>query len=94
MSDQMLHHALAERRPRSGADPLLEFLCEAQDMPVTIHAGSVARLDSLRLRSLLAARARWQAQGLPFRVENASPAFRAGLEELGLPATHFEPEES
>ena len=93
MPDQTLHHALSEKRPRSGADPLLQFLNGAVGKPVCLSAVAVDRLDSLRLRTLLSAQLKWAADGLAFRVTDIGAPFRDGLTRLGLTPGHFDTED-
>ncbi len=85
-------HALAPARARSGEDPLVPFLLGARNAPVTISARDVARLDSHRLQLLLVAERQWQADGVGFRLTDAAPSFRKGLQRLGLDPEHFEEE--
>ncbi len=85
-------HALGPSRARSGEDPLIPFLLGARKAPVTISARDVHRLDSHRLQLLLVAQKQWVTDGAPFSVTDMSPAFRDGLERLGLAQTHFDPE--
>ena len=85
-------HALAPARARSGEDPLVPFLLGARHGPVTVSAREVNRLDSHRLQLLLVARKQWLTDGIRFRVTDMSPAFRDGLERLGVAATHFDEE--
>lgn len=90
MSEQMLTHSLTDRRPRTGSDPLLTFLQGAVGKPVCLSVTVVERPDSLRLRTLLSAQAKWRAMGLAFALTGVSDAFRAGLVRLGLPETQFD----
>ena len=59
---------------------------------MTISARDVQRLDSHRLQVLLAARAQWAADGVPFRLTDIAPSFRDGLERLGLAPGFFDEE--
>ncbi|MEC3862516.1 STAS domain-containing protein [Mesobacterium sp. TK19101] len=88
----MLTHALADRRPRNGTDTLLTFLQGAVGKPVCLSVAAVDRIDSLRLRTLLSAQAKWRSLGLAFGLTDISDTFRAGLVRLGLPETQFDPE--
>ena len=85
-------HALAPARARSGEDPLVPFLLSARGAPVTVSARDVRRLDSLRLQTMLVAQKQWMIDGQPFTVTDMGPAFRDGLERLGIPADQFEKE--
>lgn len=93
MSDQVLTHSLAEKRPRSGPDPLLEFLTGAVGHPVALSVAGVERLDSLRLRTVLSAQAHWASNGWAFRLTDVSQSFLDGLQRLGVPADHFDSKE-
>lgn len=84
--------ALAPARARSGEDPLFGFLLGARKAPVTVSVRDVTRLDSHRLQMLLVARRQWRAEGIGFRVTDMSPAFREGLQRLGLAPAHFDEE--
>jgi anti-anti-sigma regulatory factor len=85
-------HALGPTRARSGEDPLVSFLLNARSAPVTVSARDVARLDSHRLQLLLVAQKQWITDDVGFEVIDMSPAFRDGLERLGLPGDHFDKE--
>ncbi|MFZ7090366.1 STAS domain-containing protein [Primorskyibacter sp. 2E233] len=85
-------HALGASRARSGEDPLVPFLLNARKAPVTISARDVQRLDAHRLQLLLVAEKQWCADGLLFQVTDMTPAFREGLERLGLGPNHFDKE--
>ena len=85
-------HALGAARARSGEDPLVAFLLNARQRPVTVSARDVSRLDSHRLQLLLVAEKQWAHEGIPFEVADMSPGFRAGLERLGLSPDHFDKE--
>ncbi|MBS0124953.1 STAS domain-containing protein [Thetidibacter halocola] len=85
-------HAMGPARARSGEDPLVPFLLGALKGPVTISTRDVNRIDSHRLQILLVAQRRWASDGVPFTVTDMSPAFRQGLERLGLDADHFDKE--
>lgn len=93
MPDQPLTHKLAQKRPRSGPDPLLGFLQSAQGQPVSLSVADVDRIDSFRLRTLLSAQAHWASQGLGFSLIDASPEFLSGLQRLGIPEDHFDMKE-
>lgn len=93
MPDQTLHHTIAEKRPKSGRDPLLQFLTGAVGRPVCLSADGVERIDSLRLRTLLSAQKKWADDGLSFRVTKMADPFRAGLARLGLTPGHFDEED-
>ena len=83
-------HAMGAARARSGEDPLVPFLVGARDRPVTVSARDVHRIDSYRLQLLLVAQQQWASDGKPFQVTDMSPAFRDGLERLGLASDHFD----
>ncbi|MGB0438641.1 MAG: STAS domain-containing protein [Primorskyibacter sp.] len=94
MSEHLHEYALPERRPRSRDDPLIGFLTSAQDAPVQICVAAVDMLDSLRLRTLLAAQTQWGMRGIPFSVVNLSDGFRDGLTRLGVAASQFDMKEN
>lgn len=85
-------HALGAMRAKSGEDPLVPFLLSARNSPVTISARDVHRLDSHRLQLLLVAQKQWAIEGASLKMTDMSPAFREGLERLGLDANHFDEE--
>lgn len=85
-------HALGSVRARSGEDPLVPFLLDALNDPVTISARDVNRLDAHRLQILLVAQRKWAEDGKPFTLSDISPNFRDGLVRLGLPPDHFDTE--
>jgi len=85
-------HALGPMRARSGEDPLVAFLLNARNTPVTISAREVSRLDSHRLQLLLVAQKQWVMDAVAFDVIDQSPSFRDGLERLGLTSDHFDKE--
>ena len=65
-------HVMAPARARNGEDPLMPFLRDARNGPVTVSARDVHRLDSHRLQILLAAERQWTADGADFRVTDMS----------------------
>lgn len=85
-------HALGSTRARSGEDPLVPFLLSARNGPVTVSARDVRRLDSHRLQLLLVAERQWVTDGADFKVTDMSPAFREGLQRLGLDSDYFDEE--
>ena len=93
MPDQMQSYTLAPRRARSGPDPLLSFLQQAQGRPVVLSVAEVERIDSLRLRILLSAQALWAKEGIAFALAHVTDTFRDGLSRLGLSPAHFAVEE-
>lgn len=86
-------HALGAVRARSGEDPLIPFLLNARNTPVTISARDVQRIDAHRLQLLLVAEKQWMADGISFQVTDSTPIFREGLERLGLKPDHFDKEQ-
>ncbi len=90
MANTLNFHSLTAQRSRQGDDPLLTFLRSVGKAPVTLSARDVHRLDAYRLQILISAERQWQMDGLEFQVTDMSPAFRAGLERLGMPPEHFE----
>jgi anti-anti-sigma regulatory factor len=85
-------HALGSARARSGEDPLVAFLLNARSAPVTVSARDVHRLDSHRLQLLLVAQKQWALEGAKFEVTDMSPAFREGLNRLGVDVNQFDQE--
>lgn len=85
-------HALGPTRARNGEDPLVSFLLNARQLPITVSARDVARLDSHRLQLLLVAQKQWAIDNVQFAVTDMSPRFREGLERLGLASDHFDRE--
>ncbi len=92
MANSLNFHALSAQRPRQGIDPLLSFLKDVGHAPVTLSARDVHRLDAYRLQILISAERQWQIDGLDFQITDMSPAFRSGLERLGLSPDHFDKE--
>ncbi|MGY9048239.1 MAG: STAS domain-containing protein [Rhodobacterales bacterium] len=85
-------HALSAQRPRQGEDPLMTFLQGVEKGPVTLSVRDVHRVDAYRLQILISAERQWQIDGLEFQIIDMSPAFRSGLERLGLSPDHFDKE--
>lgn len=85
-------HALGAARTRSGEDPLVAFLLNARNSPVTISARDVPRLDAHRLQLLLVAQKQWAEDAVGFELIDMAPGFREGLARLGLPRHHFDKE--
>jgi anti-anti-sigma regulatory factor len=92
MANTLNFHALATQRPRQGIDPLLTFLKDAVAAPVTVSARDVHRLDAYRLQILVSADLQWNNDDIDFQITDMSPAFRSGLERLGLSPDHFDKE--
>lgn len=63
----------------AAARPLWTELCAATGQPLAIDASAVERLGGACTQVLLAARARWRAEGLDFSIAHHSPAFIDGL---------------
>ena len=63
------------------AEPLRAALLEACDAPLALDGSQVDRLGGLCLQVLLAAQARWAAQGQDLSIVDPSAAF---VEALGL----------
>ncbi len=57
------------------AAPLWANLCEVRGQPLEIDASAVDRLGGQCLQVLLAARAKWASDGVPFSISSPSPAF-------------------
>jgi anti-anti-sigma regulatory factor len=83
---------LAQRRMRSDTEPLLAFLKEAKGQPVTLDMSDVARLDCLRLRTLLSAHRKWLRDGVPFKLRGLTHSNRDALRLLGVDPLQFEEE--
>lgn len=76
----------------SAARPLWIELCAATGTPLSIDASAVERLGGACLQVLLAASARWRAEGLAFSITGASPVF---VDAVGLMSAHeLAPEET
>jgi chemotaxis protein CheX len=65
------------------AAPLRAALLEARRAPLEIDASAVQRLGGLCLQVLLSAEATWAADGQPFTISAASPAFAEGALRMG-----------
>ncbi len=70
----------------AAAGPLHAGLLLRLGAPLEVDASEVRRLGGLCLQVLLAARARWSADGAPFHVSNPSPEFAEGLALFGARA--------
>ncbi|PIL20569.1 hypothetical protein P775_08550 [Puniceibacterium antarcticum] len=70
----------------------MTFLQGVEKGPVTLSVRDVHRVDAYRLQILISAERQWQIDGLEFQIIDMSPAFRSGLERLGLSPDHFDKE--
>ena len=76
---------LADSLDLTAAAPLAAELLAARGSPATLDASGVQRLGAQCLQVLLAARALWSSDGLPWRVVNASPEFTDATALMGCP---------
>lgn len=70
---------LASNLDLGAARPLWTDLSAARRQPLDLDASDVQRLGGLCLQVLLAARACWSADGVPFRITNPSEPFLDAL---------------
>lgn len=61
------------------ATPLWTQLCAAQGQALRVDASEVERIGGLCLQLLIAAEAKWSADGVPFAVENPSSVYSEGV---------------
>jgi chemotaxis protein CheX len=76
---------LADSLDLTAAAPLAAELLAARGKPATLDASGVQRLGAQCLQVLLAARALWSSDGLPWRVVGASPEFTDATALMGCP---------
>jgi chemotaxis protein CheX len=76
---------LADSLDLTAAAPLTAQLLAARGKPATLDASGVQRLGAQCLQVLLAARALWSSDGLPWRVVDASPEFADATALMGCP---------
>lgn len=65
------------------AGPLRDALLTRRGSPLAVDASDVERLSGPCFQVLASARLTWDADGQPFAITNASPAFENGLALLG-----------
>lgn len=76
---------LADSLDLTAAAPLAAALLAARGKPATLDASGVRRLGAQCLQVLLAARALWSSDGLPWRVVDPSPEFADAAALMGCP---------
>jgi chemotaxis protein CheX len=76
---------LAESLDLTAAAPLAAELLAARGKPAILDASGVQRLGAQCLQVLLAARALWSTDGLPWRVVDPSPEFADATALMGCP---------
>ncbi|MEO1490641.1 MAG: STAS domain-containing protein [Pseudomonadota bacterium] len=69
----------------SSAKMIAADLCEKRGAPLTIDASDVTRIGGLGLQVLIAAKASWDADGVPLTFANGSEAFQRDIALLGAP---------
>jgi chemotaxis protein CheX len=81
---------LADSLDLTAAAPLAAEFLAARGKPATLDASGVQRLGAQCLQVLLAARALWSSDGLPWRVVNPSPEFADAAALMGCPNLGFD----
>ncbi|THD59940.1 STAS domain-containing protein [Phenylobacterium sp.] len=76
---------LADSLDLTAAAPLAAELLAARGKPATLDASGVQRMGAQCLQVLLAARALWSSDGLPWRVVDPSPEFADAAALMGCP---------
>ena len=76
---------LADSLDLTAAAPLAAELLAARGKPAALDASGVQRLGAQCLQVLLAARALWSSEGLPWRVVDPSPEFADAAALMGCP---------
>ncbi|HXQ46417.1 MAG TPA: STAS domain-containing protein [Caulobacteraceae bacterium] len=83
MNEPAAQVALAGILDLTEARPLAEALAAVRGRPLQVNAFAVERLGALCLQVLVAARRTWAADGAPFAIVGASPAFAEQSARLG-----------
>ncbi len=76
-------YALAEILDSNAAAELASDLLARRGAPLTLDASRVQKLGGLCLQVLLAARASWALDKIPFALSIPSAAFRESLTQFG-----------
>ncbi len=84
--------ALPARMDPAAAEELAEALEHLRGIPLELDGAAVQQPGGLFLQLLAIASRQWQADALPFRIADASPALADALHLLDL-ARLFQPEE-
>lgn len=75
--------ALEDRGRLVEPEKFAAFLSDAEGQPVQIDACDLPIITSMHLQIHIAAKAQWDAQGLPYEVINKSEQFEHCLSLLG-----------
>jgi chemotaxis protein CheX len=75
---------LAEVLDLTAAAPLAQSLLAQAGSELAVDASGVRRVGAQCLQVLVAAAAAWKAEGVGFRLENASEEFLEGARLLGV----------